>query len=82
MQSLKKSKADVMFYCSLDFKNLVREQDFKGDIFTPHNENGEVLLLLKANSRRLNRCLYCNLDKEFDKRAKELKELYNIEFAA
>lgn len=82
MQSLKKSKADVMFYCSLDFENLIREKDFKGEVFTPHNENGEVLLLLKASSRRLDRCLYLNLDKEFDKRARELKELYNIEFAA
>lgn len=82
MQSLKKSKADVMFYCSLDFENLIREKEFEGEIFIPKGKNGEVLLLLKANSRRLNKCLYLNFDKEFDKRAKELKELYNIEFAA
>lgn len=82
MQSLKKSKADVMFYCALDFENLVREKDFKGEIFTPKGKNGEVLLLLKASSRRLDKCLYLNLDKEFDKRVQELKELYNISFAA
>ena len=82
MQSLKKSKADVMFYCALDFENLVREKDFKGEIFTPKGKNGEVLLLLKASSRHLDKCLYLNLDKEFDKRVQELKELYNISFAA
>lgn len=82
MQSLKKLKADVMFYCDLDFENLVREQDFKGEVFTPCNQAGEVLLLLKASSRRLDKCLYLNLDKEFDKRAQELKEIYNIQFAA
>lgn len=82
MQSLKKSKADVMFYCSLDFENLIREKEFEGEIFTPKGKNGEVLLLLKANSRRLNKCLYLNFDKEFDKRVQELKELYNISFAA
>ena len=81
MQNLKRSKADVMLYCDLDFENLVREQDFKGEIFTP-NQNGEVLLLLKANSRQSNKCLYLNLDKEFDKRVQELKEIYNISFAA
>lgn len=82
MLSLKKSKADVMFYCSLDFQNLIREKEFEGEIFTPRGKDGEVLLLLKASSRRLDKCLYLNLDKEFDKRAKELKELYDIEFAA
>lgn len=82
MQNLKKSKADVMLYCDLDFENLVREQDFKGEIFTPKGKNGEVLLLLKANSRQPNKCLYLNLDKEFDKRVQELKEIYNISFAA
>lgn len=82
MLSLKKSKADVMFYCSLDFENLIREKEFEGEIFTPRGKDGEVLLLLKASSRRLDKCLYLNLDKEFDKRAKELKELYDIEFAA
>lgn len=82
MQSLKKSKADVMFYCSLDFENLIREKEFEGEIFTPKGKNGEVLLLLKANLRRLNKCLYLNFDKAFDKRVQELKELYNIEFAA
>lgn len=82
MQNLKKSKAYVMLYCDLDFENLVREQDFKGEIFTPHNENGEVFLVLKANSRQSKKCLYLNLDKEFDKRVQELKEIYNIEFAA
>ena len=81
MQNLKRSKADVMLYCDLDFENLVREKDFKGEIFTP-NQNGEVLLLLKANSRQSNKCLYLNLDKEFDKRVQELKEIYNISFAA
>ena len=81
MQNLKRSKADVMLYCDLDFENLVREQDFEGEIFTP-NQNGEVLLLLKANSRQSNKCLYLNLDKEFDKRVQELKEIYNISFAA
>lgn len=82
MLSLKRSKADVMFYCSLDFENLIREKEFEGEVFTPHNENGEVLLITQANSRRLNKCLYCNLDKEFDKRVQELKEIYNIRFAA
>lgn len=82
MQSLKKSKADVMFYCDLDFENLIREKEFEGEIFTPKGKDGEVLLLLKANSRRLNKCLYLNFDKEFDKRVQELKELYNIEFFA
>ena len=81
MQSLKKSKADVMLYCDLDFENFVRAKEFEGEIFTP-NQNGEVLLLLKANSRQSNKCLYLNLDKEFDKRVQELKEIYNIEFAA
>lgn len=81
MQSLKKSKADVMLYCDLDFENLIRAKEFDREIFTP-NQNGEVLLLLKASSRRLNRCLYLNLDKEFDKRVQELKEIYNISFAA
>ena len=81
MQNLKRSKADVMLYCDLDFENLVRAKEFEGEIFTP-NQNGEVLLLLKANSRQSNKCLYLNLDKEFDKRVQELKEIYNIEFAA
>ena len=81
MQSLKKSKADVMLYCDLDFENFVRAKEFEGEIFTP-NQNGEVLLLLKANSRQSNKCLYLNLDKEFDKRVQELKEIYNISFAA
>ena len=82
MQNLKRSKADVMLYCDLDFENLVREQDFKGEIFTPRGEDGEVLLVLKANSRQSNKCLYLNLDKEFDKRVQELKEIYNISFVA
>ena len=81
MQNLKRSKADVMLYCDLDFENLVRAKEFEGEIFTP-NQNGEVLLLLKANSRQSNKCLYLNLDKEFDKRVQELKEIYNISFAA
>lgn len=81
MQSLKKSKADVMLYCDLDFANLIRAKNFQGEIFTP-KKNGEVLLVLKANSRQQNRCLYLNLDKEFDKRVQELKEIYNISFAA
>ena len=81
MQNLKRSKADVMLYCDLDFENLIRAKEFEGEIFTP-NQNGEVLLLLKANSRQSNKCLYLNLDKEFDKRVQELKEIYNISFAA
>lgn len=81
MQSLKKSKADVMLYCDLDFENFVRAKEFEGEIFTP-NKNGEVLLVLKANSRQPNKCLYLNLDKEFDKRVQELKKIYNISFAA
>ena len=82
MQSLKKSKAYVMLYCDLEFENLIRAKEFEGEIFTPHNENGEVFLVLKANSRQSNKCLYLNFDKEFDKRIQELKELYNISFAA
>lgn len=82
MQNLKKSKADVMLYCDLDFENLIRAKNFPGEIFTPKGKNGEVLLVLKANSRQSNKCLYLNLDKEFDKRVQELKKIYNISFAA
>ena len=38
--------------------------------------------LKNMNSRQPNKCLYLNLDKEFDKRVQELKEIYNISFAA
>lgn len=82
MKNLKKSKADVMLYCDLDFENLIRAKEFDREIFTPHNKDGEVLLVLKANSRQSKKCLYLNFDKEFDKRVQELKEIYNIEFAA
>lgn len=82
MQNLKKLKADVMLYCDLDFENLIRAKEFEGEIFTPKGKNGEVLLVIKANSRQSNKCLYFNFDKEFDKRVQELKKIYNIEFVA